>query len=702
MHANPADIVRNIAELIRPPRRISVSQAAQDYLILNEPGGYQGKFTLDVAPYMREPMDLKASRRFEGVVFVGPARSLKTQALVDGGMAYTVTCDPGDALIVQMSQEAARDFSRTRVDRAIRYSPEIKSKLSTGRADDNVYDKFFKTGQVLKIGWPAVSQVSSKSIRWVDITDYDRIPDDIEGEGSLWALALKRTQTFKSRGMCCAESSPGREVTDPTWRKQTPHEAPPCTGIIGLYNTGDRRRWYWQCPECGEYSEPEPGISGFALPTFDELKEIIRSADLMDLARRSAYFVCPHCSCPVSEKHKRQMNRSGLWLIEGQRVNRHGEVSGTARQSKIASFWLGGMAAAFQSWESICLRYLEGVHAYVTTGDETKLQGTTNLDQGAPYMPQRSEAVRSADVLIERREEVIKHQVPEGVRFLVTSVDVQAGGKPRFVVQVHGYGVGAEEWLIDRYNIRNSRRIGEDGDELPIDPAAFLEDWEVLVTDVMQKAYPLADGSGRAMLPALVVCDSGGKAGVTEKAYDFYRKLKRRGLHRQFMLIKGGSQANAPRLRESFPDSERKDRKAKARGEIPVWMLNTNLLKDAVNNDLQRDKPGPGFVHLPEWLGEWWFEELTFEVRTQRGWEKPSKGANEAFDLFCYARAGAIKLGVELVDWARPKPFARGWDENPFVRQVGEVSVVKAKPIEPANQPIKKTATRRVRMQVSR
>lgn len=702
MHANPADIVRNIAELIRPPRRISVSAAAEDYLILNEPGGYQGKFTLDVAPYMREPLDLKASRRFEGVVFVGPARSLKTQALIDGGMAYTVTCDPGDALIVQMSQEAARDFSRTRVDRAIRYSPEIKARLSTGRADDNVYDKFFKTGQVLKIGWPAVSQVSSKSIRWVDITDYDRIPDDIEGEGSLWSLALKRTQTFKSRGMCCAESSPGREVKDPTWRKQSPHEAPPCTGIIGLYNTGDRRRWYWACPSCGEFSEPEPGVGSFALPSFEELKETIRGADLMQLARRSAFFACPHCGDLITERHKRSMNKGGVWLIEGQRIDKHRVITGEPRESKVASFWLGGQAAAFQSWESICLRYLEGVHAYVTTGDETKLQGTTNLDQGAPYMPQRSEAVRSADALIDRREEVIKHQVPEGVRFLVTSVDVQAGGKPRFVVQVHGYGVGGEEWVIDRYNIRTSKRKNDDGEELPIDPSAYLEDWEALVTDVMQKAYPLSDGSGRAMLPALVVCDSGGKAGVTEKAYDFYRKLKRRGLHRNFMLIKGGSQPNAPRIRESYPDSERKDRKAKARGEIPVFMLNTNMLKDAVNNALQRDKPGAGYVHTPEWLGEWWFEELTFEVRTQRGWEKPSKGANEAFDLFCYALAGAIKLGLETIDWARPKPFARPWDDNPNVHQVEAVAVVQPRAIETPKPTPKKTATRRVRMQVSR
>lgn len=702
MHANPADIVRNVAELIRPPRRISVSAAAEQYLKLNEPGGYCGDFDLSVAPYMREPMDLKASRRFEGVVFVGPARSLKTQALIDGGLAYTVTCDPGDQLIVQMSQDAARDFSRTRVDRSIRYSPELKARLSTGRNDDNVFDKFFKSGQVLKIGWPAVSQVSSKSIRWVDITDYDRIDDDIEGEGSLWSLALKRTQTYKSRGMCCAESSPGREITDPSWRQATPHEAPPCTGIIGLYNTGDRRRWYWQCPDCGSFSEPSPGVGCFALPSFAELKETIRSADLMQMARRSAFFVCPHCSTLVAERHKREMNRGGLWLIEGQSVSRDREVSGEARQSRIASFWLGGMAAAFQGWESICLRYLEGMHAYVTTGDETKLKGTTNLDQGAPYMPQRAEKQRSADALIERKEELIKHQVPEGVRFMVVAVDVQAGGKPRFVVQVHGYGVDGEEWLIDRYNIRDSKRLDDDGKPLPIDPSVYLEDWDVLVSDVMQKAYLLSDNSGRAMLPALVVCDSGGKAGVTEKAYDFYRKLKRRSLHRGFMLIKGGSNRNAPRLRESFPDSDRKDRKAKARGEVPVWMLNTNLLKDAVNNALQRTTPGPGFVHLPEWLGEWWFEELTFEVRTTNGWEKPSKGANEAFDLFCYAQAGAIKLGLEQLDWSRPKPFARAWDENPHVHQVEEVAVSQAKPVERPANPIKKSSTRRVRMQVSR
>lgn len=702
MHANPADIVRNIAELVRPPRRISVSQAAEDYLKLNEPGGYQGDFTLAVAPYMREPTDLLSSRRYEGVVFAGPARSMKTQALIDGGFTYIVTSDPGDALVVQMSQESARDFSRTRIDRAIRYSPELKARIATGRSDDNIHDKFFKSGMVLKIGWPAVSQLSSKSIRWVWLTDYDRMPDDVEGEGDAWTLGKKRTTTFKSRGMCCAESSPGRPINDPTWRKQTLHEAPPCGGIIGLYNQGDRRRWYWKCPDCGHYSEPEPGIGCFALPSWEELKETIRSADLMKLAASSAVFVCPHCSVPIAEKHKRSMNKSGLWLIEGQQIDQHGEITGAARRSKIASFWLGGLPAAFQSWESICLNYLQGVHAYVTTGDEEQLKTTTNLDQGAPYLPQRAEAVRSVDLLIVRKEEAIKFQVPDGARFITASIDVQAGGKPRFVVQVEAWGVDGENWLVDRYNIRDSKRLDDDGQPLPVDPAAYLEDWDLITSEVLQKAYPLADGSGRALLPVMVACDSGGRAGVTERAYDYFRKVKRAGLHRRFMLIKGGSTPNAPRLKESYPDSQRKDRKAKARGEVPVWLLNTNLLKDAVDAALKCEKPGPGFMHFPEWLGDWFFEEMTFEVRTPQGWKKQSKGNNEAFDLAAYNRAAAIKHGMEKIDWASPPPWARDWNNNPNVIQAGEGKLAQPRPVEPPKPQPKKPVTRRVRMQVTR
>nr|ESH07753.1 phage terminase large subunit [Salmonella enterica subsp. enterica serovar Give str. 564] len=85
------------------------------------------------------------------------------------------------------------------------------------------------------------------------LTDYDRFPEDIDGEGDGFSLASKRTTTFMSAGMTLAESSPGREITDVKWRRSSPHEAPPTTGILSLYNRGDRRRWYWPCPHCGDW-----------------------------------------------------------------------------------------------------------------------------------------------------------------------------------------------------------------------------------------------------------------------------------------------------------------------------------------------------------------------------------------------------------------------------------------------------------------
>jgi len=132
-----------------------------------------------------------------------------------------------------------------------------------------------------------------------------------------------------------------------------------------------------------------------------------------------------------------------------------------------------------------------------------------------------------------------------------------------------------------------------------------LEDWDLIVDQVIDRRYPLAGYPGQEMAIRWTACDSGGKAGSTERAYNFYRKLKSIGKHRNFMLVKGASSNDVPRLRKSYPDSERKDRSAGARGEIPVYILNTTVLKDKLNNDLDIESPGRDYIHFPDWLEDW-------------------------------------------------------------------------------------------------
>jgi len=271
---------------LRPPKRTSVSTGASESLVIKQPGGYAGPWDASETPYMVEPMNMLASRQHEALCFVGPARTGKTASLLLGWMAHAVVNDPGDMLFIQMSQDKAREFSKTDVGRAIRNSPNIGAMLSGSAADMNTHDVMFKHGMWLRIAWPTVSNVSGSTYRYVAITDLDRIAnaDNVDGEGPLFDLAKKRTQTFLSRGMCLAESSPGIEVTDPMWRPATPHEAPPVGGIVGIYNRSDRRRWYWKCPDCGEYFEAAPGLSLFGLPNDDLLLETIRSDDIEGLA----------------------------------------------------------------------------------------------------------------------------------------------------------------------------------------------------------------------------------------------------------------------------------------------------------------------------------------------------------------------------------------------------------------------------------
>ena len=113
-------------------------------------------------------------------------------------------------------------------------------------------------------------------------------------------------------------------------------------------------------------------------------------------------------------------------------------------------------------------------------------------------MPPAVGKQQNAHAMQERAEDWPQGSVPEGVRFLTAQVDVQAGQRRGFVVQVNGWGRDREHWVIDRYALKSSEREGDNG-MLPIDPAGYAEDWRRLVDKCIDRRYPLADGSGRTM-----------------------------------------------------------------------------------------------------------------------------------------------------------------------------------------------------------
>lgn len=672
------DMMAAAAAGVKPPERIPLSLSTPRFRYINNPNSYVGEWDNSIAPYLIEPMDELNSLEYTGWVFAGPARCGKSD-LFYNWLGDTATRDPSDMMIIHMTKDVARDWSTGDLRRMFRHSPKVGATVTPGRNNMNVHDVGFLSGMRLLIKYSTVAEVSGKTMKRLWINDHDRIEnsEDVDKEGPLFDLARKRAATFRRYGMCAAESSPGRDVTDAKWQaKPGSHEAPPCTGILSLYNRGDRRRWYWRCPSCKNPFEPD-----FKLLSYPD------SVDFLDAAEQ-AVMVCPHCAAWIPHANdtekglpgKHEMNlTNGKWVKEGMLWLPDGTVSGRPLRTNIASFWLKGPAAWAVDWKTLVFEYLTAQDVYERTGDEGPLKATINTGQGLPYTPKAYQSGRLAEDVKALAKDIGKQVVPKGVRFFVMCVDVQGN---RFDVQAIGFGPNNAMTIFDRFSLRKSNRLDEDDERFPVNPAAHPEDWDLLIEHCLLKSYPLADESGRHMSAKAVACDSGGKAGVTTSAYAFYRRLRDSdgeefpsGLHRRFQLVKGDPIRTAPRQRITYPDSDRKDRHAGARGEIPVMFINGELIKDTLNNMLGREEDSTGkgavaaCVTFANWFEDWFWNEMVAETKTDKGWENLNNQRNEAWDLCVYAIALAISLHIrwEKIDWESPPAWAEEWDDSALV-----------------------------------
>lgn len=650
--ASVGSVMAQSLPVLTPAQRVTVPQWAEGNRRIVTISGV-GAWRNDFAPYITEPAMQITSRRYGAVVFAGPARSAKSEGLIINPLGHAIACKPRDAMVVCQTQDSAKQFSEKKLGPLLRNNRVLAEAQATGRGADNLYEKRFRGNMHLKLGWPVIGNFSQNEWFTVLLTDYDRFPEDIDGEGSGFALARKRTQHAGSLGMVVCESSPGRLVERDDWAPTTIHEAPPCTGVLAEYNAGTRARWYWDCPECGAAFQP----------VFERLQWDKR--DSPGETARTATMGCPHCGSLIAPKHKIALNRGGRWLHEANDGQTLVEIGDAAiRDTDVVSYWMEGPAAAMQSWEQLVLRYLQAREQYDQTGDEQALKATINLDQGRPHWPM----VRTiGDTLSEDALRALAKRYPIKIaptetRFITIAVDVQ---QSRFVVQVDAWGDGLERWLIDRFDIVKppAQAPGADGGRA-IDPARYAEDWAA-VSALLESSWPVGGTDYRMTARALIV-DSGGAAGVTDNAYRFWRHHKKLGQSSRVFIAKGRGGVDMERAVYAAPEKVLGQKK-KRFSDIMLVKVGTDPLKDETVMALTRKEAGPGKYHLTEMLDAHVFGEFCAEQRTEKGWIPRKQGLrNEALDLAGYAKALTIVLRAERINWASPPNWAGPLAANPF------------------------------------
>lgn len=663
-----------------PRERLRVSQTAAEHRFI-APGV---RYSLRKTPFFAEPMDCMEPGRFLTVCLVGPAQIGKTN-LAENLLQHSVMNSPGDFLWYMQSDEALQAYVKKTIDPMILLHPEMKGALGLKAIDDSLHFKRFRTMNVEFLTATSKNMINKKAPRIVG-DEIDAYPKDI---GDPKVLLDKRRQTYGAESIFVAVSHPDRATglrPETDWTE----------GIMAIYADSDQRLWYWPCPHCGAWSSPCPTAQRVMTLEYDTEKPIEDAPDrkrlaTLDEVEASAHLECPVNGCVIEDRERRGMNAKGRWVGEGQSIADDGTVTGTLIRRKTAGFWVVGIMSPFLlgGIGGLARERVKAERDYLITGEEVTLRNVMTKGFGVPFQPKRNIGSIDANTLAERADASLKlGVVPEGVRFLMASADVQVGF---FEWLVRGWGVDGESWVVDKGRIL-------------ADPATSPKDWDQLL-ELFSRLWPLADGSGRSMALRGASYDSAGAPGVTTQAYDAWRRWKVAKKIRYLgkvggkagrdvftvMPTKGANTRNAPKLQVVYPDTARKANMAAGKGEIPLALFNPNLFKDDLMGQLLRAEPGPWYVNFPGGQSEHgkyglksesgqpphpWFEQVVAEHRQKDGsWELITASArNEATDLMVMTHVLAHLHGLNRITWERPPPWAAEWDRNTLVKGVASAT----------------------------
>lgn len=680
--ADPIDVLVEAAQSFLPPEKISVADwAAGNRWLSNEGGGHVGRWSHAEAPYLVEPMEDLTSPLYTSLAIVGPGQSGKSEVL-NNWLLHSIDTDPASFLRFMQTDDALRAYVKAVVNPMIESHAAIKAKQGLAPVDDSIGFKRFR-GMNVQFLAAAYSNLISKfapRIACDEIDAYDL------GLGDVKNLVDIRRQTFGRDSMAAFVSHPDRArgLSPSGWK----------AGIMALYADSTRCTWWWPCPHCGAFSSPNPGAARHMALHYPEDAPLDRIVE-------ETRLICPVNGCLIEDGERRGMNQRGRWIGIGQSIAEDGTVVGERERREIAGYWIVGVMSTFMLYGigGLASARVKAQRALEAGEDEKSLREVMTKQWGIPYEPARKLGSIDAATLADRAEPGLRlGVVPEGVRFITAAADVQGN---RFEGLVRGWGRDGESWVLDHF-------------VQPADPATSPADWDTLVQRLV-RPLPLADGSGRAMRVHAAAFDSGGQAGVTTQAYQAWLRAHRKGLARRrgtvdgrdawtLLPTKGLPGPNAQRLAVVYPDSQRKDRRAGARGQVPTGQFNPNRFKDDLSTQLARTDPGPWFVHVPHELRgdhtrraepdrsieapHLFFEQMVAEIRNARGQWEPIAGArNEVLDLMVLTHLMAHLHGLMRLRWDTPMAWFAEWDSNSgvFMPEIETPTVSAALPaLQPA------------------
>jgi phage terminase large subunit GpA-like protein len=274
-------------------------------------------------PYQAAIADALGDPSVERVTFQKAAR-IGWTSLLNATIAFWCAEAPGPILMLLPTESDARDHIVSDLEPLFAASPKLagifaadnvgqRGRPTKGLPQRNtILSRRFTGGSLKIVAAKAPRNLRRHTAKYLVIDESDAMKSS--GEGSVLALAEKRTLTFVNRKIIFG-STPVDEET---------------SYVCRAYEASDQRIFEVPCPKCGVFTEIL-------------WQHIEWEPDLP----ATASYRCPHCNGLIPEKHKPQMLRRGRWRALRPEVDDNAGFRLNSLVSPLATASWGKLAAEF-------------------------------------------------------------------------------------------------------------------------------------------------------------------------------------------------------------------------------------------------------------------------------------------------------------------------------------------------------------------
>jgi phage terminase large subunit GpA-like protein len=120
-----------VADVLTPADELTPSQWAEAHLTVPDGPLAGQKFSLALAEYLREPLDMLGPDSPVNEIAVMKSAQTGFTTMLIAAIGFMIDRAPCNALLVQPTQDALSDFNRLKLDPAIQASPAPQRKVAT-------------------------------------------------------------------------------------------------------------------------------------------------------------------------------------------------------------------------------------------------------------------------------------------------------------------------------------------------------------------------------------------------------------------------------------------------------------------------------------------------------------------------------------------------------------------------------------------